>query len=259
MIDIGANLASARFNKDREAVIERSKAAGLRHIVLTGSCEESCQQVLEMAKQEPDFLSATTGVHPHHASEWTPELRGLINELARHEKCVAVGECGLDFNRDFSPRDQQEQAFIEHLEIAVELQKPLFLHERDAHERFSAILQEYRDRLGPVVVHCFTGTKQQLVRYLDLDCHIGVTGWVSDKKRGDDLREAVPLIPDNRLMIETDAPYLMPGNIRPRPKSSRNEPAYLPYVAAKVAELRGISPEALQALTEENTRRFFSI
>jgi TatD DNase family protein len=172
---------------------------------------------------------------------------------------VAVGETGLDFFRDFSPRDVQEQSFVEHIELAVELQMPMFLHMREAHDHFFAILREYRDKLPDVVVHCFTGEENELRDYLDLDCHIGITGWICDERRGHHLRDFVGLIPAGRLMIETDAPYLLPRDIRPKPKTRRNEPLHLPHILRVIAAARGEAPEATAEHTTRAARAFFSL
>jgi TatD DNase family protein len=164
----------------------------------------------------------------------------------------------LDFNRDFSPRSHQEQWFEAQLELAFALELPLFLHERDAHERFLEILRPYRDRVPAAVVHCFTGTQDELQAYLDLDLHIGITGWICDERRGLHLQELVRSIPLNRLMLETDAPYLTPRTLRPKPKSGRNEPAFLPYVLETVAQAMAKPPEVVADATTQTARQFFN-
>ena len=151
---------------------------------------------------------------------------------------VAVGECGLDYFRDFSPRDLQRRAFGWQLELAAATGKPVFLHQRDAHDDFIAILREHRvSERG--VAHCFTAGEKERDAYLELGLHIGITGWINDERRGLHLREVVKGIPADRLMIETDAPYLLPRDIRPAPKTRRNEPTYLPYVVRAIAAARG--------------------
>ncbi len=170
-----------------------------------------------------------------------------------------MGECGLDFNRDFSPRPAQEKALEEQLALAVELQRPVFLHERDASERLLAILRDFRDRLPAAVVHCFTGERRALYGYLDLDLHIGITGWINDERRGTHLHDLVGEIPVGRLMLESDAPYLLPRSLRPKPKNGRNEPAYLVEVLDCVARHRGESAERLAAHTSAAAREFFGL
>lgn len=259
LIDIGANLTHDSFDRDREAVLQRARAAGVVQMVVTGASREHSPRALELARAHPGVLYATAGVHPHHAKDATADTYRLLRELAARAKVVAIGETGLDFNRDFSPRPVQERVLERQLELACELGLPVFLHERDAHERLLAIVRQYRDHLTAAVVHCFTGNREQLRAYLDLDLHIGVTGWICDERRGDDLRAAVPDVPAERLMLETDAPYLVPRDLRPKPRHGRNEPAFLPYVAAKVAACRGCTVEQLAAQTTATARAFFRL
>lgn len=259
MIDIGVNLTNSRFDKDREAVIARSQQAGVKALILTGTSEDESLQALAMAHQWPGYCFSTAGVHPHDAKSVSDFSLPVIRELAADPAVVAVGECGLDFNRDFSPRPQQEAVFEAQLALAAELQKPVFMHCRDAHERFLAILKPWRDKLPAAVLHCFTGSEQELKDCLALDLHIGITGWICDERRGTGLRNIVRHIPGNRLMIETDCPYLLPRDLRPKPKSSRNEPAYLPHIAQAVAACRQQSADDLMAAVSATSRAFFQI
>ncbi|KDM92108.1 TatD family hydrolase [Photobacterium galatheae] len=259
MIDIGVNLTNSRFDKDRDAVIARSREAGVTALILTGTSEDESREALSMAHRWPGYCYSTAGVHPHDAKSVTDLLLPAIRTLAADSAVVAIGECGLDFNRDFSPRPQQEAVFEAQLALAAELQKPVFMHCRDAHERFLAILKPWRDKLPAAVLHCFTGTEQELKDCLALDLHIGVTGWICDERRGTELREIVRHIPDHRLMVETDCPYLLPRDLRPKPKSSRNEPAYLPHIAATVAACRNQSAAEFSSAVFSTTRAFFQI
>ncbi len=259
MIDIGANLAHDSFDADRDAVLARAREAGLQAIIVTGSCRDSSRRALELALAQPGFLYATAGLHPHHADEYDAAHDALFRELLAQAAVVAGGECGLDYFRDFSPRAEQRRAFGAQLALAAEAGKPVFLHQRDAHADFLPMLREYRPQLVDCVVHCFTDTRQAMDDYLALDCYIGITGWICDERRGRHLLEAVPAIPAERLLIETDAPYLLPRSIRPRPKSRRNEPMYLPWVARAVAEARGEPAEQLGRQTAENARRLFRL
>ena len=259
MIDIGANLSHDSFDHDREALLQRAWAAGVEAIVVTGSSGTSNEQALALARAHPGRLYATAGLHPHHASDWDESLAARIAELAREPQVVALGECGLDYNRNFSPHEDQRRAFIAQLGLAIQAEKPLFLHQRDAHADFHAILRDYRKALGRCVVHCFTDNAEALDAYLALDCHIGITGWVCDERRGLALRELVKRIPLDRLLIETDAPYLLPRNLKPAPKDRRNEPAYLPWVARGIAQARGEEVEEIVRRTTANARAFFGI
>ena len=257
LIDIGANLAHESFDADLPAVLTRAANAGVKRIVVTGSCLESSRQALAMARQYPGQLFATAGLHPHHAAEYGAAHRQLFTEHGQLPEVVALGECGLDYFRDLAPREAQRAAFADQLRIAVEAGKPVFLHQREAHADFLPMLREVRGELVDCVVHCFTDTAQALDVYLALDCHIGITGWICDERRGQGLIDSVGRIPVERLMIETDAPYLMPRTLRPRPKSRRNEPMHLPAVLAAVADARGEDVgELAQGLTTTSARFF---
>ena len=259
LIDIGPNLAHDSFQDDLPAVLQRAQEAGVAQMVVTGSDAASAREALRLAQQHPGLLFATAGLHPHHASDLDTDTLVLFRDLAQQPGVVALGEMGLDFFRDISPRKDQEQAFHQQLQLAVELNRPVFLHQRDAHERFLPILKEYREHIPAAVAHCFTGSEKELNDYLDLDLHIGITGWICDERRGAHLLDIVQSIPDNRLMLETDSPYLMPRTIRPRPKTRRNEPANLPYVLATVAQVRKQSEAHVARATTATARQFFGL
>ncbi len=259
LIDIGANLTHESFAPDLDAVLARAAAAGVVQMMVTGADHEGSRRAVALAVAHPGVLTATAGVHPHHAAGHGPQDRDALAALVRLPQVVAVGECGLDYFRDLSPRPAQRAAFLAQLEIAVEARKPVFLHQRDAHADFVAILEDFAPRLAGGVAHCFTGGPAELERYLDLGLAVGVTGWVCDELRGAALRDAVPRIPAGRLMIETDAPYLLPRDLVPMPRSRRNEPAYLVHVARAVAALRGERLEDLAAATTANARRLFAL
>ena len=259
LIDIGANLTHDSFDRDRDAVLQRARDAGVVQMVVTGASREHSPKALELARAHPGVLFATAGVHPHHASEYTAECDAEMRALHAHPQVVAVGETGLDYFRDFSPRPLQRKAFEMQLQIGVESGKPLFLHQRDAHADFMAMMKQFDGRLGPAVVHCFTGTREELFDYLDQDWHIGITGWLCDERRGAHLRELVRSIPAARLMIETDAPYLLPRTLQPMPKDRRNEPAFLPHIAAELARDRGEDLALTAANSVATTRAFFRL
>ena len=205
------------------------------------------------------MLTHTVGVHPHNTGRCEDDALPQLRQLAGRSAAVAVGETGLDYNRDFSPRAVQRTWFERHVELAVEVGKPLFLHERDAHEDFVAILGGFGRDMPAGVVHCFTGGRREMERYLELGLHIGITGWICDERRGTHLLELVRAIPPQRLLIETDAPFLLPRSIRPRPKSRRNEPMYLPHVLATVAEQVGRPLEVVAAETRTATEQLFGL
>ena len=259
LIDIGANLTHDSFDHDRDDVLARARAAGVVQQVLTGTTVEASARALALAREHPGELFATAGMHPHHASDFDDDARERFRELAMADEMVAVGECGLDHFRNFSPPADQERAFVAQLELACELRMPAFLHQRDAHDDFVAIVREFRDELPVAVAHCFTGGRQQARDYLDLDLHIGITGWLCDERRGAELRDAVQYIPAGRLMIETDSPYLMPRDLDPKPASRRNEPMHLAHILATLARHRDEDPAELGRQTTVTARQFFGL
>lgn len=259
MIDIGINLTNKRFHKDLELVISNAKQAGVNNLIVTGTSMEESKQAIELCLQYPDYLYCTAGIHPHDAKTFNNKSVETLHRLAKSPPVKAIGECGLDFNRNFSTPKEQEFAFVQQLALAVELQLPVFMHERDANTRFIALLKPYINQLPSAVLHCFTGSQHDLESCLALDLHIGITGWICDERRGTELVELVKLIPKDRLMIETDAPYLLPRSMRPKPKSSRNEPKYLPYIAQAVANARGESLKQVVQQTEQNSKLFFKL
>jgi len=258
LIDIGINLAHDSYDADRDAVIARARNAGVIQMIVTGSTVASTAQAIALARAQPEKLFATAGVHPHHASELSAERLAELAALARASEVVAIGECGLDYFRDLSPRPAQQQAFHRQLELARALGKPVFLHQRDAHADFTAILREHA-RQWQGVAHCFTGDAESLDDYLGLGLAIGITGWICDERRGTHLASLMPRVPAPRLLLETDGPYLLPRNLVPRPASRRNEPAYLPQVAAAVARARGESLEALARSSTAAARALFGL
>ncbi len=259
LIDIGANLAHDSFDADRDDVLARAAAAGVAQLVVTGASADGSRDAVALAERHPGRLFATCGMHPHHASDYDDRVHAEFAALAGHEAVVAMGECGLDYFRDFSPRALQREVFRRQLDLAVDTGLPVFLHQRDAHEDFVAILGDYAGRLKRGVAHCFTGERHMLRAYLDMGLYIGITGWICDERRGGHLLEIVGEIPDERLMLETDAPYLLPRTLRPRPKSRRNEPAYLAEVLRVVAGARGQSEAEVARATTAAARQFFAL
>jgi len=259
LIDIGANLAHDSFDDDRDEVMRRAADAGVTRIIVTGSSDDSNTQAAALAESSNGTLFSTAGVHPHHASDYTDNSDALIRDLVSKDVVVAVGECGLDYFRNLSPREAQLDAFGRQLEIAKETGLPVFLHQRDAHDDFVEILEPALPEISRAVAHCFTGEHESLREYLALGLYIGVTGWICDERRGKHLHDIVSIVPDDKLLIETDAPYLMPRTLRPKPKTRRNEPAYLMEVLRVVAEARGQSIDHVAQMTTENAVRFFSL
>jgi len=259
LVDIGANLTHESFAHDFADVLARAAAQGVTRMLVTGASREGSEQALALAQRHPGVLWATAGVHPHHAIDYDEATDVRLRELARLPQVRAVGETGLDYHRNYSPREVQLQVFERQLAIAAELGKPLFLHQRDAHADFLALLRRYRDRVPAAVVHCFTDTREALRDYLALDCHIGITGWICDERRGTHLREFVREIPPGRLLIETDAPYLLPRTVRPPPSHRRNEPMYLRHICEEIARDRGEPVEATAAHSTDAAVAFFGL
>ncbi|MEO7757255.1 MAG: TatD family hydrolase [Dokdonella sp.] len=259
LIDIGANLTHESFRADYDAVLDRARSHGITQIVVTGASAGGSRSARELARTHAGFLHATAGVHPHHAHEYDDSTDALLRELVAAPEVKAVGETGLDYFRDFSPHAAQIAAFERQLAIAIDCGKPLFLHQRDAHTDFIACMDKVRGRIGAAVVHCFTGERDELVDYLDRDFFIGITGWICDERRGAHLRDLVKLIPADRLLIETDAPYLLPRDLHPKPSHRRNEPMYLAHVCAAVAAARGEAVETTASVSSANARGFFRL
>ena len=258
-IDIAVNLLSERLVNDIGSIINDAATHNVSPLVVIGSDLDESERASLICQQFPQQLYSTAGVHPHHASQWNTTSSTTLRELAKQPYVAAIGECGLDYNRDFSPRSEQRLAFAAQLELACELKMPVLMHCREAHDDFIAIFNEYRAALPPALLHCFTGSQQELIDCLDADLYIGITGWICDERRGQALAELVHLIPNNRIMAETDSPYLLPRSMKPKPKSSKNLPQYLPYIVSYMAELRSQSLEELAEYCFNNSRHFFNI
>ena len=259
LIDIGANLTHETFRGDFDRVLERAHVHGVAQMVVTGASAAGSRMALSLAQAHPGVLFATAGVHPHHAIDYDDATDLLLRELLADDAVRAVGETGLDYHRNYSPQTTQIEAFERQLQIAVDCGKPLFLHQRDAHADFMATMGNFTGRIGKVVVHCFTGSREEMVDYLDAGWHIGITGWLCDERRGTHLRELMRDIPAERLMIETDSPYLLPRTVTPKPSHRRNEPMYLKHIVEELARDRGEDVELTAANAVATSRAFFDI
>ena len=259
MIDIGANLTNRAFADDLDAVLERAWVSGIERIVVTGTDVDASERAIELCANHPSRLFCTVGVHPHDASHVQEDWLDALERLSRNACVRAIGECGLDFNRNYSPHDVQRCVFDAQLTLAGRLGLPVFVHDRDAGAAVLEHLGGHRATLRDAIVHCFTGDAATLQNYLKLDCHIGVAGWICDERRGLELASIAPRIPDDRLLIETDAPFLLPRTMAGPPAHRRNEPAYLIWVARRLAEVRNQTVEHVRAVTAANARRVFGI
>ncbi|MBN1237185.1 MAG: TatD family hydrolase [Gammaproteobacteria bacterium] len=258
LTDIGVNLAHDSFDRDRADVIARAQSAGVTRMIVTGTSVTASVQAAALAATDAR-LYATAGIHPHHAVELDEHSIDSLRGLLRQPRVVAVGECGLDYFRNYSPRDAQRSAFDAQLELAAECRLPVFLHQRAAHEDFVEHVAKARGDLTGGVAHCFTGGPEELEAYLELDLYIGVTGWICDERRGGELRAALPKLPLDRLLLETDAPYLLPRDLEDKPRNRRNEPCYLPHVLERVAGIMQRPAAEIAAAAAANTERLFNL
>ena len=256
--DIACNFTNERFDKDLDEVINRAKTNKITKFGLICSRLSDIDKLLEIYNQYSKNMFFTIGVHPHHANEINDKYLKNLKEAVINNNPHAIGETGLDFFRNLSTYDEQIYAFEEQIKIAVDTNKPLFLHQRDSHDDFIKILRQYSSDISKAVVHCFTGTQEQLEDYLELDCYIGVTGWICDEKRNVELRKTIKNIPLSKLMVETDCPYLIPKNLQKKPKNNRNEPYNLNHILSEIAILMDVDRDILRKETFENTIDFFT-
>ena len=239
-------------------VINNAEHAGVEKFVLLCASLTDLDPIKQIQNHAPNKFFISAGIHPHHATETVEinydQLLSQLQSITPH----AIGETGLDYFRNISPPDIQKKSFRMHIEIAKELNLPLYLHQRDAHNDFIRIIRENSKNFPKFVVHCFTGTQKELDEYLDLGAYIGLTGWICDAKRNIDLRQSIKNIPIEKMMIETDSPYLIPKNLLKKPKKNINEPKYLPHIANEICELTGYELEELKLATSKNAINFFS-
>ena len=259
-IDIGVTLTASSFNSDLDDVVQRALQAGVSHMIVTGTNIQHSQMALDLNRRYPGILASTAGLHPHHASEFDSNTIAMLRDLCAEASVVAVGECGLDYNRNYSTPGEQRTAFAAQLQLACELGLPVFLHQRDAHDDFVSMISEYSKELSGAVAHCFTGSVDEALEYVSMNMYIGITGWICDERRGTDLQRAVEDIPHDRIMLETDAPYLLPRDLQQRPvQKRRNEPCYLPHICDVTARYMGIDSPQLAQYAIDNTGRLFDI
>jgi TatD DNase family protein len=250
--DSHAHVYFERFDADRDEVFARAREAGVTRMVMVGTTVETSRRCFELAAERPGVVFPTAGIHPHDAAEATPEVRRRLEELARREDCVAVGETGLDWFKNLSPREAQLEVFRWQLGLARELGKPVVVHCRDAHDDVVALLREHRGVRG--VMHCYTYGEAELEPYLELGMYVSFSGVVTYPKNEAN-RAAARAVPRERLLVETDCPFLAPQGKR----GQRNEPALIREVIAKVADARGESFDELARVTSENAARLFGL
>ena len=249
-----------QFKDDRLEIAKRSIENGTG-LIITGTDLYSSKKAIDFIRENNlSNVWCTVGVHPHNAKEVDDGYISSLLKLIKQNSdiVVAVGEAGLDYDRMFSPADQQKHVFKEMIEVASISGKPAFLHERKAVEDFINILKSDRDVCRRSVVHCFTGTKETVYRYLQMGCMIGITGWICDNRRNKEVFEALRIIPLERILIETDAPYLTPLNVGKK-LPRRNTPDNLHYVIEKIAEVKNLSPIEVESIVLRNTLRTFNL
>lgn len=281
IVDIGANLTNKKFSRDLDQVIQRATDAGVTKIMVTGTSMHSTKEALRLTRLYPNILYSTAGIHPHDAKSWEEDTYRELELIASAGECVAVGECGLDFNRNFSPPDVQISVFEKQVELACKLGKPLFLHERDAHDTMVEILTKNLDRLPACVIHCFTGTKEQALKYLELGCYIGLTGYLWKDKSENGVRKILEegAIPLDKLLVETDSPFMYPNTRASKlPQHikdcltersvtflqryctfQRNEPCSLPVTVEMIAAYIKKTPEEVALATTFNALKVFGL
>ncbi len=256
LFDSHCHLDDRSFVKDLDHVITHARQAGVEKIMVVGITQKSCRLAVKLAENNTGIY-ASVGIHPHDVKDCTEEVLKDLKNLARNKKVKAWGETGLDFNRMFSPRALQEKWFARQIETAHELGLPLIFHERDSKGRFYEMLKSYLGSDSKGVVHCFSGNRKELFDYLSLGLYIGITGIVTIESRGEELRKLLTEIPSDKILIETDAPYLTPAP--QKNKTRRNEPAFVKSVLMKIAEVRNEDPEELSLKIWENTHNLYGV
>jgi len=256
LFDSHAHITDKSYAKDLDDVLQRAENAGIQGIMIVGVTERNSESAVRMAESLPRAW-ASVGIHPHDASSCNDQALEKLENLAKHPKVRAWGETGLDFNRMRSPQNVQEKWFIRQLQVAAKLNLPVIFHERDSDGRFLSLLKKHGSENLKGIVHCFSGNRDELKAYLNLGLYIGITGILTHKSRGADLRRMVSAIPDNRILLETDAPYLTPSPERNRFR--RNEPAFVRSVFDKLCEVKQMSPDYLADRLLQNTCTLFGI
>ncbi|MCK5836638.1 MAG: TatD family hydrolase [Desulfobacula sp.] len=257
LFDSHCHINDKVYENDISEVMERAWQEQVRGIMIVGVDVPTSLKAIQIAASR-DHIFTSVGIHPHDAADCSQDVLNNLQTLAKeHDSVKAWGEIGLDFNRMFSTQKDQEKCFEDQLGIAAVLDLPIIFHERDSRGRFYEILKSSGPKTRKGVVHCFSGTREEMFKYLDLGYHIGITGILTLKKRGEYLRNIAPLIPDDRILIETDAPYLTPAP--QKNKFRRNEPAFVKSVLLKLAEIKNSDPDELSHIIFNNTLKFYRI
>ncbi|MBT0586041.1 TatD family hydrolase [Alteromonas oceanisediminis] len=253
--DAGVNCFDERLPAQHTLAAAREQ--GVERLCLISTHASEWAPCITHARQQSQVISNTLGIHPHYADDATDDVLDALDQLLSKKQAVAVGECGLDFNRMYSQQSNQQRVFEAQLSLAAKYSLPVYLHERDAFAAQTALLSQYRARLCGGLVHCFTGDTNQLKTYVDMGFYIGITGWLCDPKRGQALREAVKFLPLSQLILETDAPYLFPKSLKPRKRN--NEPANLPHIGHTLAELLRVPVNDIAQASFANACELFRV
>ena len=256
LFDIACNFTSERFNSDLDDVISNAIENNVEKFLVVSAELGDTEKIQKIKQKYPENCFITLGVHPHHAKTFNDESALIMDKHIKNIDPNSIGETGLDFFRNISSYEEQMYAFNEQIKLAIKFNKPLFLHQRESHEDFIKVLKNYTEDLPPCVVHCFTGTQDELDAYLEIGFFIGLTGWICDERRNKDLRSSIKNIPLDKLMIETDCPYLIPKNLKT--KNNRNEPKHLPHIANEISLLMNIPLDEIILRTYNNSIKFFS-
>lgn len=253
------NITHESFKKDLGDVLDRANKEGVEYFFCPASKEKETDDLIQLSESYEKNIYCSVGIHPHYASDLKPNTIKNLEKYLSNQHVKAVGEIGLDYYRNFQSPEIQKKCFNAFLELASTHRYPLFLHHREAFNDFYPMIKDHIDQVPESIVHCFTGTKSELKKFLDLGLYIGVTGWVCDPKRGEDLRGIIKYIPIDRLLIETDAPYLVPKNMENKPRNNRNEPSFLKHIACNISELLNLDKALLADRTTKNFKKLFRI
>jgi TatD DNase family protein len=253
------NINHESFKNDLGDILDAANNVGVEYFFCPASKEKEIVDLINLSESYQKNIFCSVGIHPHYASDLKPSTIQNLQKYLGNEHVRAIGEIGLDYYRNFQSPEIQKKCFNAFLELASTHQYPLFLHHREAFDDFYPMIKNCIGEVPESIVHCFTGTKSELKKFLDLGLYIGITGWVCDPKRGADLREIIKYIPLDRLLIETDAPYLVPKNMVNKPRNNRNEPLFLEHIATNISELLNIDKALLAEETTKNFKKLFRI
>lgn len=282
IVDVGANLTNKKYSRDLDSVIQRAKDAGVQKIMVTGASIRSSKEALRLTRIYPGTLYSTAGVHPHDAKSWeNPDTLQELESIATNPECVAIGECGLDYNRDFSDPETQRAVFHKQVELACQLNKPLIIHERAAQTDVLEVLSQYKNRLPPVLIHSFIGTAEEAQIYLNQGFYLGITGYLCKDKSDSGIRQLLEAgqAPLDKILVETDAPFMYPNTrasklpvhvkdaLTERSMTflhryctfQRNEPCALPAIVEMVAAFMQTTPEEVALATAFNALKLFGL